>query len=103
MSEFGYEHFEAHDLMKHAISNALTRWDMHTCSMCGYQCGFRFEKDTDPASLVVYYDPGCRCCLLGRWEKRSWSDVYRHITLQIHEKVVEKYCKFWGLTKKQLN
>lgn len=59
--------------MKRAVETMkLSRWNIHDCSFCGYQCGYVFYDGR------VFYDSGCDCVNHpSNWEDkpRSWEDV----------------------------
>lgn len=68
-------------------------WNIHTCGMCGYRCGFLFDGDT------VMYDSGCGCVTYGPViTPRSWEDVADQYNMQKSEKCIAKYDAFWGFT-----
>jgi hypothetical protein len=95
-------------LKSKVIEKGIVRWDIHSCSMCGYQCGFLFHLETDAGkggsdtgrdepNVDVSYDNGCYCFLLSRRSPRTFQDVINHIRLQSNENTIKKYSAFWGL------
>lgn len=56
------------ELKEQAEKIGLKRWNIHTCSMCGYSCGYIIEGDE------VFYDAGCGC-LYNPPQPRTWGDL----------------------------
>lgn len=52
----------------------VTRWNIHGCSICGYQCGYVIQGDD------VGYDSGCNCSW-GGIRPSSWGAVAEHYNL----------------------
>jgi hypothetical protein len=68
-----------------------TKWPIHKCSMCGYQCAFLFNAGE------VSYDNGCNCVTFRTPpSRRTWDDVAAHYNRQSDAKVIEKMNRFWG-------
>jgi hypothetical protein len=84
------------DFQRQAREKNIERWDIHSCSICGYNCGYIIRGD------VVTYDSGCRCIWMGEHDS-SWeelSDHYNRNTPEINPEIKEEYTKkvndFWG-------
>ena len=57
------------ELKLQAEKIGLEKWTVHTCSMCGYPCGYLIKGEE------VFYDSGCFCVGRVDIEKRSWDDL----------------------------
>lgn len=55
-----------------AKTNGVTRWDIHSCGFCGYQCGYVIQDG------MVGYDSGCDCGCRSGIELRSWEEIADH-------------------------
>ena len=77
------------DFKKQAKEKNITRWNIHTCSMCGYQCGFIIQGDK------LYYDNGCYCSM-NPPTSRDWQYLANHYNMQENKKVIKEMDKFWG-------
>jgi hypothetical protein len=60
------------EFKKAALEKDLYQWSIHDCSLCGYDCGFIFDREGN-----VSYDSGCYC---SRQPVRpsSWEEVADH-------------------------
>lgn len=70
----------------------IYNWHIHTCSMCGYLCGFVFENNGE-----VRYDSGCYC-LFQPTRLSSWEAVASHFNMQKDKKYIEEMKQFWGFS-----
>lgn len=79
----------AEEFERAARERGITRWPLHNCSMCHYQCGFVFSDGQ------VAYDAGCYCSG-GGLQPRTTEDVAAQYNMQRHPDVIAKYDAFWG-------
>ena len=70
--------------------NNLTQWHIHNCSICGYDCGYRF------ISGEVYYDNGCYCTCGENLNKRTWGDVANQYLIQTNPEVINGMNKMFN-------
>lgn len=78
------------------LAKKIDKWHIHTCSMCGYQCGYLFLIRND--KVEVRYDAGCRCAR-GPRELRSMTDALQHIQINCNRKTGQahnEHAQFWG-------
>ena len=78
------------DFKEQTEKNNITRWDIHKCSMCSYQCSYHFIDGN------VFYDNGCDCTSGQNLNPRSWDDVAEQYNIQSYPKVIKKMNEFWG-------
>jgi hypothetical protein len=71
------------------------RWNIHTCSICGYECGYIF-KITKQNNVLVSYDNGCYCTSVPQQRRTSIQNLIEHINMQDNENVIQEYNKFWN-------
>jgi hypothetical protein len=58
------------ELKEQAEKIGLSFWKIHTCSMCGYDCGYVIQGEN------VGYDSGCDCTYgRGGIQQRSWEEL----------------------------
>jgi hypothetical protein len=74
-----------------AAQRGITSWPIHNCSICGYPCGYRFDRRGG-----VWYDGGCHCVGESRVQDSSWNAVAEHYNRQTSPDVVRRYDEFWG-------
>lgn len=80
------------DFKKQAKAKSITKWDIHKCSMCGYQCGYLIRGDD------LFYDNGCFCSM-NPPNPRDWQDLPDHYNNQKNEDYIKEMNKFWGFKK----
>jgi len=68
----------------------IKKWNIHDCSICGYQCGYVFENGE------ALYDSGCYCVSYKNVEPRTWEDVAGQYNMQKNAEVIKKMDEFWG-------
>lgn len=80
------------DFKKQAKEKDIKRWNIHDCSMCGYQCGYIIRDNG------VFYDSGCGCSH-GPLRESSFEEIAEHYNMQSNKKVIKEMDKFWGFNK----
>lgn len=71
---------------------SVSKWFIHKCSMCGYQCGYIFFEDGR-----VVYDSGCNCFHLPyTLNISSWEDVASTYNRVTDPEEIAKMNKYWG-------
>ena len=81
-------------LEKQILEKYIKKWNMHNCSLCGYECGFIFDISND--KVLVRYDNGCYC-MSSVPKKSSLSKIIEHMEIQTNLKVINEYKSFWSL------
>jgi len=81
------------DFKRQAKEKNITRWNIHDCYMCGYQCGYIIRGDK------VFYDSGCDCTGGSPLQIRSWEDLTGFYNMQNSKKYINEMDKFWGFDK----
>lgn len=81
---------EAEAFRKAQKEKNISRWAIHDCSICGYQCGYVFRGDD------VFYDSGCNCTNFDGFQLRSFADVASHYNMQRNPDYIKKMDEFWG-------
>ena len=72
--------------------NNIKRWDIHKCSICGFNCGYIFDIYNDQ----VYYDSGCDCVTYFVMpHPRSWNEVAEYYNMQTNPKYIAEMDEFW--------
>lgn len=75
---------------KNAVEkHGITEWHIHNCSICGYDCGYRFINGD------VYYDNGCYCTCGENLNSRTWDDVANQYNMQDNTNVIAKMDKLF--------
>ena len=84
------------DFIKQAVAKKITRWNIHSCSICGYQCGFQINGED------VKYDSGCYCSIQP-FRQSSWEELAEHYNNNqrennpdIKQETLDEMDKFWG-------
>lgn len=81
-------------LKNQIISQGITEWHNHDCSLCGYPCGYRFRVIKN--FVHVTYDRGCYC-LSSHPDPRNLKDVINQMEIQDNLDIINKYKAFWGI------
>ena len=74
----------------------LDFWPVHDCSLCKYQCGYRFTLDYE----VVMYDSGCYCTNTRTLRSQNWNDIARYYNAQKNKQVIYEMNQFWRFSAK---
>ncbi len=89
------------ELRAQAQYKGITKWTIHSCSMCGYPCGYIIDGDT------VAYDSGCDCVTYTNIKPRSWDDLAEAYNLNqpennpvIEPAYLDKLDKVWQFETK---
>lgn len=85
-------------LEQQVIARKIERWDIHKCSLCGYQCGYMFDVESTRQKTVVYvwYDKGCDCVTFQDFIECSMDNVLNHIAIQTSPATKQEHAAFWG-------
>ena len=75
-----------------AIEKKIIKWNIHDCSMCGYDCGYVFAPDYEH----VGYDSGCDCVSYKNINPSSWEDIRDHYNNQTNLEYIKTMNEFWG-------
>ena len=82
------------DFKEAVKAKGINFWQVHSCSLCGYGCGFMFEGH------LVDYDSGCYCTSCPSLPgKRDWADVANFYNSQKNPSVIREMDEFWGFSK----
>lgn len=87
----------AEDFKQAAKKENITKWNIHNCSMCGYECNYRISNESE----TVAYDPGCYCTGNEYWDARTFQDIANHYNLQNNINVIRKMDEFWGFKEEE--
>ena len=62
------------DFMRAAVERGITKWQIRTCSICGYPTGYVIEGEG------VLFDSGCWCSSEGVSppHRSSWEELAEH-------------------------
>ena len=80
----------ASDFEKAQKENAISRWPIHDCAICGYHCGYVFRGEN------VFYDSGCSCGNFNGFQPRDFESVADHYNMQDSPRVIKEMNEFWG-------
>jgi hypothetical protein len=84
----------SHDFKEAAINRNIRYWNIHNCSMCGYECGFLFFHFDE---FEVIYDSGCDCVRRPTKNISDWEQVAAHYNANVlNQHVIAEYNKLWG-------
>lgn len=67
----------------------ITKWPIHSCSICNYPCAYVFKAG------LVGYDSGCNCGKGQNITLREWEDVASHYNMQTNEEYIAVMDNFW--------
>lgn len=84
----------AQEFKKAQQEHEIWSWEIHDCSLCGYECGYIFDYNEHP----VVYDHGCDCTRTYRKSIMNWQNVADHYNMQTNPEIIKKYDKFWGFS-----
>ena len=80
------------DFQVMAFKKIPSKWPIHKCSICGYQCGYLFDKDAER----VAYDSGCYCAGRENVNEVSWSQLADYYNMQTNPEYIKEMNDFWG-------
>ena len=79
----------AKEFKEQVEKHEILRWDIHDCFICGYHCGFIFDKGK------VFYDSSCDCVSWSDLKPTDYEDVVAHYNMQDSAEVIAKMDVFW--------
>lgn len=82
----------AEEFRAQAKERGITKWVVHHCSICNYECGYVIQGDD------VFYDSGCNCVRMTPLQRRSWEDLAFFYNIQKNENVIAQMDKLWGFS-----
>lgn len=81
-------------LMEQIIKYNITKYNIHNCSFCDYECGYIFT--TNNTKIEVRYDNGCYCYRVAP-KLRNLEDVIEHMSIQNKKNAIDDIKQFWHL------
>ena len=84
------------DFKKQAKNHSIKFWNIHNCSMCGYECGYIIRGDK------LFYDSGCNCGFGIDVRPVDWEEMVDHYNRNqrennkdIKQKYLDEMDEFW--------
>ena len=78
----------------------FAKWTIHSCSMCGYPCGYMINIKPKEGEGIVFYDRGCDCGGSQNVDARTFEDMYGHYNMQTNADVRRDMEKVFGIEEK---
>ncbi len=85
----------ADDFKKAAKEIKPMKWNIRSCSMCDYPCGYVFVEQYE----IVGYDSGCDCTRRYIVNRSSYDDIAIHYNRQKNPEYLKEMNKFWGFDR----